>query len=360
MQRFLCDCGNALFFDNWLCLKCGSEVGYDPWVRQMAALRPGSGLRRCSNGARYGVCNWLVPEQGALDLCLSCRLNRTIPDLSLDLNRMLWGRMESAKRRLINTFLGLGIALPTKAEDFAHGVAFDIVSARFDPTVTMGHLNGIITMNLDEADDVFRHINREQLNERSRTLLGHFRHESGHYVWERWQNPLPPDSPERAAFRQLFGDERQNYAVALQNHYQQGPPADWGNSYISAYAASHPWEDWAETWGQYLQLLEGLETFTELGLETAKATLVSDPLPPEAGRLPPMLPQSDAEDAEFLDWLQRWVVLSMALNEMSLSLGQPMLYPFVLSIRVAQKLRLARWAAGQLKRDTSCYLPRRP
>lgn len=359
MQRFQCECGNALFFDNTLCLKCGVEVGFDPWVRQMMVLHPGGPMRRCANGVRHGVCNWLVLESANSDLCLSCRLTRTIPDLSVQRNQLLWGRMEAAKRRLLATFLGLGIALPTKAEDPTHGLGFDLVSTIVDPTMTMGHLNGIITINIEEADDVFRHINREQLNERSRTLLGHFRHESGHYVFERWQNPLAFDDPEREAFRFLFGDERADYAKGLQAYYRNGAPMYWENEYISAYASSHPWEDWSETWGQYLQILDGLETCAALGLEARYATLNTDPLPPAAGRLPPMLPQSEAEDAEFLEWLQRWVVLSMALNEIAMSLGQPMLYPFVISIKVAQKLRLVRFATGKLKRDVPAYLPRR-
>src|SRR5688572_2911981 len=160
MQRFTCECGNVLYFDNTKCLKCGEEVGYDPEGRTMAVLRANSAMRRCGNGLKHGVCNWVLPTA---DLCLSCRLNRKIPDLSVARNVMLWGRMEAAKRRLLVTLLQLGIPVLPKAEDPLSGLSFDIVSAWVDPAVTMGHLNGVITVNLEEADDTYRQINREQL-----------------------------------------------------------------------------------------------------------------------------------------------------------------------------------------------------
>ena len=57
--------------------------------------------------------------------------------------------------------------------------------------------------------------------------------------------------------------------------------------------------------------------------------------------LPAMLPQDGLADGEFLAWLQRWMCLSTVLNEVTLSLGEPAVYPFVISVKVAQKLRLA-------------------
>ena len=162
MQRFTCDCGNVLFFENSKCLKCGHEVGYDPEGRTMVVLRPGGTMRRCENGVKHGVCNWVLPSSDGTELCLACRLNRRIPDLSLPRNVMLWGRMEGAKRRLLVTLLHLGIPVLPKAEDPLSGLAFDIVSASADPKVTMD-VNGVITVNLEEADDTYRQINREQL-----------------------------------------------------------------------------------------------------------------------------------------------------------------------------------------------------
>lgn len=343
MQRFVCECGNALFFENSHCLKCGHEVGYDPEGRRMVVVKPGGTLRRCSNGWKHGVCNWVVPVPSATELCAACRLNRRIPDLSVPRNVMLWGRMETAKRRLLFTLAQLGIPVRPKAEDEASGLAFDIVSAWVDPAVTMGHLNGVITVNLEEADDTYRQINREQLGENSRTLLGHFRHETGHHAWQRFLGWRDWGDVQRVAFRERFGEEWRDYASALASHYQNGAPAGWESGFITAYAASHPWEDWAETWAHYLQMVEGLETFEGLGLEARRIALPPAEFPVDAGALPSVLPQDAPEDVLFLKRLQQWVAVSTMLNEMSASLGQPALYPYVVSVKVAQKLRLVDW-----------------
>jgi hypothetical protein len=351
MQRFTCECGNVLFFGSSRCLKCSSEVGYDPQGGAMVRLQPGSRMKRCDNGVKHGVCNWVLRADSSEMLWLACRLNRTIPDLSTDRNRMLWGRVEMAKRRFIYTLLRMGIALPSKAENPQAGLAFDIVSTLSNPEVTMGHLNGVITVNLEEADDTYRQINRQQLGENSRTLLGHFRHESGHYFWSRCLSELAWGDPLRIAFRERFGDEWLDYSAALGAHYQRGAPAGWEQDFISAYASSHPWEDWAETWAHYLQIVDGLETCENLGIQVKFIALPLVTLPVEAGFLPTILPSTIAADGEFLAWLQRWMCISTMLNEISNSLGESALYPFFISVRVAQKLRLAHhfakvWARG--------------
>jgi len=346
MQRFTCDCDNVIFFGSSRCLKCGRVVGYDPEGGTMVRLRPSAGMKRCENGVKFGVCNWLLPVSSPESLCLACRMNRTIPDLTTDRNRMLWGRTEMAKRRLIYTLRHMGIPLQSKVEDPKTGLAFDIVSTLSNPNVTTGHLNGVITVNLEEADDTYRQINRQQLGENSRTLLGHFRHESAHYLWQRFLSELPWEAPLRLAFRNRFGDEWLDYGIALNQHYLRGAPAGWDQNYISAYAASHPWEDWAETWAHYLQIVDGLETCEELGIQVKHLALPLVMLPGEAGALPEMLPQNGQADGEFLAWLQRWMCLSTVLNEISHSLGEQALYPFVISVRVAQKLRLAHYFAG--------------
>jgi hypothetical protein len=358
MQRFTCDCGNALFFGSSRCLKCGGEVGYDPGRGEMIRVRPGGRMKRCDNGIKHGVCNWLLPAGAREVLCLACGMNRTIPDLGSGRNLMLWGRMEVAKRRLLQTLLRLGISLPSKAQDPNAGLAFDIVSTLSNPGVTTGHLNGVITVNLEEADDTYRQINRQQLGESSRTLLGHFRHESAHYLWQRFLSQSSWDDPERLAFRDRFGDEWLDYSMALTTHYERGAPLGWEKQFITGYAASHPWEDWAETWAHYLQIQDGLETCESLGIQVRHLTLDLVLLPGEAGTLPAMLEQSGAADGEFLAWLQRWMCLSTVLNEISASLGEPALYPFVISVRVAQKLRLARYFAQAWGRRTPGSLGR--
>lgn len=313
----------------------------------MVMLRPGGTMRRCANGVRHNVCNWVLPTGTGpgTDLCLSCRLNRRIPDLSLPRNVLLWGRMEAAKRRLLVTLLQLGIPVLPKGADPLSGLAFDIVSSWADPGVTMGHLNGVITVNLEEADDTYRQINREQLGENSRTLLGHFRHETGHHVWQRFLGWRDWGDAQRVAFRERFGEEWRDYAQALSWHYQNGSPQGWEQSFITGYAASHPWEDWSETWAHYLQMVEGMETFEGFGMEVGRIALPSVVFPAEAGALPSVLPQDSRADAAFVTWLQGWVSLSTMLNEVSASLGQPALYPYVVSTRVAQKLRLVHHLA---------------
>lgn len=349
MQSFLCDCGQVLFFGSVRCLKCGREVGYDAGAGVMVTLEAGGFFKRCANGVQYGVCNWVVPnDPGAgAALCLACRMNRVIPDLGEARNVRLWGRMEAAKRRMLRTLLRLGIRLSAPGRGrAAEALAFEIVSTVANPAVTTGHLNGVITVNLEEADDTYRQINRQQLGEESRTLLGHFRHESAHYLWQRFLSGLNWEDPLRLAFRVRFGEEWLDYAAALKAHYERGAAAGWEERYISAYAASHPWEDWAETWAHYLQIVDGLETCEGLGIDVRHLALPLEMLPGEAGTLPEMLPQEGAADGGFLAWLQRWMCLSAVLNEVSQSLGEAPLYPFVISVPVAQKLRLAHYYAG--------------
>jgi hypothetical protein len=341
MQRFTCDCGNMLFFGNSICLRCGGGVGYDPVSREMVRLRPGGLFKVCANGSSYGVCNWVLPARSNDMLCPACRMNRVIPDLGTDRNRMLWAKTEMAKRRLIYTLLRLGITLPSMEEDTATGLAFDILSTVSNPSVTTGHLEGVITVNLEEADDTYRQINRQQLGENSRTLLGHFRHESAHYFWHRFLSSSRWDDPLRLAFRERFGNEWQDYTASLAGYYQHGAPGGWEHEYISAYAASHPWEDWAETWAHYLQIVEGLETCETMGIQVRHLTLPLVILPVASGALPAVLGPATDEDDAFLAWLQRWLCLSTALNEISTSVGESPLYPYVIPMRVAQKLRLA-------------------
>ncbi len=341
MQRFTCECGNILFFSSFQCLKCNQPTGYDPLAGNMRRLLAGGPMKLCANGLKYSVCNWLVPSHAADTLCVACRKNRTIPELTNERNRLLWGRMEMAKRRLLYSLLRLGIPLPAKSENPQVGLAFDMISSLANPEVTTGHLNGVITVNLEEADDTYRQINRQQLGESSRTLLGHFRHESAHYFWQRFLSDLPWEAPWRVAFRERFGDEWLDYGTALSTHYECGPPPGWEQHFITGYAASHPWEDWAETWAHYLQILDGLETCDSLGIQVQHLALPLMILPVEAGFLPTILPSTASLDGEFVALLQRWMCLSTVLNEVSHSLGEPPLYPFTISVHVAQKLRLA-------------------
>jgi hypothetical protein len=301
---------------------------------------------RCANLLTPAACNWLVPLpvtaacvnlQLPQLLCQACRLNRTIPDLN-DVahpdNGVLWGRIELAKRRLFSSLLALGLPVQSlTTEDPRRGLAFDLLrSPDGGPPVMTGHQNGLITLNLLEADDAEREAIRTAMREPYRTLLGHFRHEIGHYYWDR----LVQGTQWMDGFHALFGDETQDYAAGLQKNYSEGPPIDWALHYVSAYASSHPWEDWAECWAHYLHMRDTVDTAASLGLSAQgidSAYLEFTAFTLDA------LYQSDHPDAQnFLDFLNEWTRLSTLLNEMSRSMGQIDFYPFVLPHEVVAKL----------------------
>ena len=292
---------------------------------------------RCGNLQTPAGCNWLVPitvEQTAQRLCRACRLNRTIPDLNdrahLD-NGLLWGRIELAKRRLISSLLALGLPMASRvSEDAERGMMFDFLRSPDDgPPVVTGHSTGLITLNLQEADDAVREAARTAMREPYRTLLGHLRHEIGHYYWSR----LVWGTSWMAGFHQLFGDETLNYAQSVKTNYEQGPPDQWWLHYVSAYASTHPWEDWAECWAHYLHMQDTLRTALSLGLASDRAPLEFTPFTLDA------LYQPDHPGAPyFLGFLNDWTRLTTLLNEMSRSMGQPDFYPFVLPREVVAKL----------------------
>ena len=328
MRSFRCTCGNAIFFENTLCVVCQRELGFLPDFVAMSALEPdgdawtarGARWRKCYNYADERVCNWMVPADNGHSFCDACRLNRTIPNLSTSWNRLRWARIETAKRRLVYDLLHLKLPFASKVDDPASGLAFqfledarrgEFTSEGTGGRVMTGHANGLITINIAEADDVAREQMRVEMNEAYRTLLGHFRHESGHYFWDR----LIRDDPERlAGFRALFGDERQDYQAALSRHYRQGPGPAWQQDYISAYASAHPWEDWGETWAHFLQMTDALET--------ADAVALGDP----------------AFD-DFDGMVGKWLPLTIAINNLNRSMGLNDAYPFALNAVTTEKLR---------------------
>lgn len=253
-----CRCGQSVFFRNSQCLACSAALGYLPEQSRISALEPGpdgntwrlsddpqAGLyRRCANLDTPAACNWLFPALNVGDFCVACSLNRTIPDLSVPENPERWLKIETAKRRLVAQLITLGLPVISKSVDEEKGLAFEFLGVDLQGNLpTTGHANGLITLNVEEADDAIREKVRVQMHEPYRTLLGHFRHEVGHYYWDR----LIADTYWQDGFRNLFGDDRASYADALDHHYQHGAPADWQQNYVSAYATMHPWEDWAET-----------------------------------------------------------------------------------------------------------------
>lgn len=295
----------------------------------MPLASPNERHRFCAN-AGYSACNWLISSQSPETYCTACRHNRTIPDLTLNENLIRWRRFEFAKHRLFYSLIRLNLPLANRTDDPAAGLAFDFladVSGAGAAPVLTGHDNGVITLNLKEADDVEREQLRTAMQERYRTLLGHFRHEIGHYFWDK----LVRDEGNQDAFRGIFGDERSDYNNALTTHYASGAPADWQQHYISAYASAHPWEDFAETWAHYLHIVDTIEMAYAFGMRvqpqlgfSANHSAVFDFDPYEPGDMDRLI--------------KVWLPLAFSVNSIDRCMGEPDLYPFVLSPPVIAKV----------------------
>ncbi|MDX1944720.1 MAG: putative zinc-binding peptidase [Pirellulaceae bacterium] len=347
MKVFHCDhCGNLVFFENVQCLQCGAPLGFLPDVQEVGSLEPaGEGLftspgdkeqrhyRLCENYTQHNVCNWAIPATDDHELCGSCRVTQVIPDLSVPGHKQAWFKLEVAKRRLAYSIFALGLPVENREVDPDGGIAFEFLAdppkdAKDAKPVLTGHANGVITINIAEADDAERERRRLAMHEPYRTLLGHFRHEVGHYYWDR----LIRDTDRLEPFRQVFGDERQDYGEALKRHYANGPPPDWQGNFVTTYATAHPWEDWAETWAHYLHMTDVLETAACCGVslrprEANKPTLKAVPDP-----------TSDKRPA-FDRLIESWFPLTYMLNSLNRGMGLPDGYPFVLSPPVIEKLR---------------------
>jgi hypothetical protein len=341
MKLFKCqNCGQLLCFENRRCERCGFTLGYLPEEEVLSALTsvsdvweamavPGRLYRFCAN-AGADACNWLVPNDSPDAYCLACRHNRTVPDLSRPENRLAWQKLEFAKHRLFYALLRLDLPLLTRQESAENGLVFDFLAdppPETGPKVMTGHDEGLITIALVEADDAERERRRTAMGEPYRTLLGHFRHEVGHYYWDR----LVRDAGRLEACREVFGDDSQDYGEALQRHYAAGPPPDWQANFVSAYAATHPWEDFAETWAHYLHIIDTLEMARAFNVvvrpeldEThlLEARITFDPY--------------GYEDMNTL--IGAWLPLTFALNGLNRCMGISDPYPFVLSPAVIRKL----------------------
>lgn len=337
MQIFACGaCAQLVYFENTACTRCGHALGFDPGGMALLALEPGEdGLlrdvdrgrlwRRCRN-AGHEACNWLIPAGDPDTLCLACRLNRTIPDLSVPGNLALWQSIEEAKRRLVYALLRFRLPLVSQREGGEAGLAFDFLADAEQPVMT-GHADGLITINIAEADPAERERRRVELGEPFRTLLGHFRHEVGHYYWDM----LVRDGGRLEAARAIFGDERADYAEALRRNYETGPPGDWQERHVSAYAAAHPWEDFAETWTHYLHIVDTLDTAASFGLGV-------DPVVSDDPALKARIGFDPYRAPDIGTLIAAWLPLTYAVNSLNRSMGQPDLYPFVLSPVAIEKL----------------------
>lgn len=318
MRRLECpNCGQRVFFENFRCIACGREFGFDPVELRMALLDPD----RIACAQRRGPvsCNWLLARGEPGPLCRSCRLTRTLPDLSAQGSAERLRVIEQDKRRLLHGLIRLGLGA------VARDMRFDILAdpqamAGGPPTIPMGHQDDLITLNLAEADPGYRERTRTELDESYRTVLGHLRHESGHYFWSRL---VAANAGRLTRFRALFGDERSDYGVALARHYARAGTGFDHERFVSAYAGSHPVEDWAESWAHLLHVLDTLESARSMHL-----------LDDETGH--PMPDPYAEQDMRVL--LQRFRRLTLLLNELNRALGLADAYPFVLGDGVVAKL----------------------
>ncbi|GAB2790604.1 putative zinc-binding metallopeptidase [Halomonas shantousis] len=342
MRTYECVCGSRLFYDNSQCLNCGREVGWCPECTCISALEPlyeggyrcmhagcGATLLKCLNYREYQVCNRMVEVDAhgkAEGLCDCCRYNKVIPDLSIPGHLERWAALEAAKRRLIYTLDLLGLPHGTAAEGFAPPLSFSFMADAMPDKglwrntagtqkVYTGHAEGLITINVKEADDVERERLRVDMNESHRTLIGHFRHEIGHYYWE-----LLVKGRDEESSRQVFGDhDNPTYAEALERYYDQGPPADWPDNFVSAYATMHPWEDFAETFAFYLDIVSVLDTAHHLGLSRVE--------------------HDDSLDSLLAAFHQ----VGLGVNELNRDMGLTDLMPEVITPAIRHKLGYVHW-----------------
>lgn len=370
MNTYHCShCGQTVFFENTRCEGCGHALAFDPATMSLLAWQPGPDgtlqpstaalapeaaqalqqrvaggrLRPCAHHALphgadaapapQGVCNWLSDADDADGgpLCLSCRCTEVLPALDRPGNLEAWSRLETAKRRLLHGLLAAGLPIPRRPVD-PQGLAFRFLEELPDapePVLT-GHDHGLITVSIAEADDATREARRAAMHEPYRTLLGHFRHEIGHFYWDQL---IAKDERRLAAFRALFGDERADYGQALERHYREGAPADWPQRHISAYATMHPWEDWAETWAHWMHISDSLDTASHWGVRLQGDPVAGPAVEPDTALA--ALPGTRDFRRVLVD---EWLPLSRFLNSMGRSLGQGDAWPFVVADPVLDRL----------------------
>ena len=353
MNRFYCKCGSEVFFDNRFCQNCGVALGFDHKTLNIIPIEPrgkaryqsldlsARSFKLCANGSEHSSCNWLLPAEDENDLCFGCRFNRTIPDqkiidVSPPINHQRWCRLEAAKKRLLYTLLELKIPLSNGWSDSKNGLLFDFLenikagTNAVSKKVVTGYADGIITIDILEADDIARVSARSALNERQRTILGHFRHESGHFFWDKLFKEMELGSE----FEQLFGNPDKNYQESLNQYYEDGPPSNWSHYFITAYASSHPLEDWAETWNHLLLIFDTIETAHAHGLT---------PMKPEIQNL--------------IGSLDVWNDLVIVLNQLTRSIGINDAYPFIINELVSQKLNYIAKLIESLHQKTTIVKP---
>lgn len=367
MRGWQCDrCGQVVFLDSSQCLRCGAFLGFRPSTLRVEALTGDETI--CATAATSG-CTWIVedapgagaPAQapppgvggngasggatvddttagaavatagggvgGAVGdvMCVACRQVTLVPPLHDPETARRYRLAADDHRHLVVQLLELG--LPVDA------VELRLPSGSYDGSVTIGHADGVVTLDVDEADDAQREAARHSLGERYRTVLGHLRHEYGHALFD---HVVGPDGIDRV--RATFGDEREDYRAALDQHYAQGPPTGWERTHVSAYATMHPSEDWAETFAHVLHVTDVLATTESFGLRLDPGGIAASSVPVRTGGRTATSPMREG--------LERFVPLALALNAVTRAMGEGALYPFVLTEQVTAKLELVAELIG--------------
>ncbi len=309
-----------------LCMHTVQPAG-DLWAR---VDNPTLKYRFCPN-ALIDVCNWLIPASSPEEFCQACRYNGLVPDAKTTEGLRRWRAIGEAQRHLFYSFLRWDLPRPGRKEDPKGGLLFDLKDDEILPDgsckpVLIGHDEGHIVIRTAEADDLTRERQRELMNEPYRTLLGHFRHETGHFIW----NKMVRDPGKLDGFRTVFGDERADYNQAVEAHYRLGPAPGWGANFISYYATTHPWEDFAECFAHVLHIVDSLETAHIYGIALA-------PLSHQE-----MTAYANFDPYTVLDFnriADVWIPLSVALNSIHHAMGERDLYPFILTPAIKAKLK---------------------
>lgn len=369
MKTFQCHCKDKLilFFESNHCLSCDKTVGVDDSFDMVEpyeldkntglyykASAPATHYQKCDNNAQFQVCNGMVNlstfvpvEDEDEMLCFACRFNETVPNLTIKEHIPLWKKMEEAKRRALFTLKVLPVPLRNIKQDPENGLSFDFITDRDvndhfasklpnQDTVFTGHNCGHITINLAEADDVARSQTQHAMAENYRTLLGHFRHELGHYYFDQL---ITNSATKHALCKQYFGDDELDYQAALKHHYEHGAPANWEQTFISSYATMHPYEDWAETWAHYMHIIDTLETAKNFLINGSISGVEDDENETDTEQL--RLPQGRqyfSSQTSITEILEAWMNLSVILNSLNRSMGLADAYPFVLTDAVRTKL----------------------
>lgn len=297
---------------------------------------------RCTQFGPLG-CNWVVAESAdaaARGRCLAHSLIRREPDPDDTIAREKLGATTLALRRLVYQLDDIGLPIePYWRRD--GGLAFDLLSSfSTGERITIGHADGVITIDLVESLDAYRESLRVKLGEPYRTMLGHFRHEAGHYYQNLLVETGTGAQRHLQRCRALFGDERASYADALARHYRFGAPADWQASFISEYATMHPWEDFAECFAHYLHITDTIDTSREAGMvlhaDRVRYATPGDIIPLESYAAAPI-------ERLLGDW--QWIAL--CFNRVNTAMGKDPLYPFQISAPVADKLSFVHTVVRQ-------------